>query len=199
MCSGKTTVANHLLEKYKYNTVSLAAPIKVMESELADGIPSMTIVHKYMDHLDPMQKAMFKNILDEALLIPREHPKPRKRLQFIGTEGGRNRISQSLWIDLANRTAETMSNAIIDDVRFVNEFKYFRERGWKAIILTIAPDVQENRIRQLYGKFDPAALSHPSETGVTDIINLNDADLTIDTNNEISHTLQTIDEAIEQW
>lgn len=170
-----------------------------MESELADGVSSMTIVHEFMDHLDPMQKAMFKNILDEALLIPREYPKPRKRLQFIGTEGGRERISQSIWIDLANRTAEEMGNAIIDDVRFVNEFKYFRERGWKAIILNIAPEIQESRIRQLYGKFDPAALTHPSETGVADIIKLNDADIIVDTNHEISYTLQIIDETIEKW
>ena len=192
-------MANHLFEKYRYNIISLASPIKVMESELADGVAPITITRKHMGHLDPMQQAMFCKILEEAEQIPREHPKPRKRLQFIGTEGGRNRISDSLWIDLANRKAEEMGNAIIDDVRFINEFTYFRARGWKAIVLEVAPEVQIARVGKLYGDFDPAILTHPSETGVADVIALKDADLFIDTNNDIQDTLKKIDEVIETW
>lgn len=199
MCSGKTTVANHLFEKYKYNVISLATPIKVMESALADGEAPLTITRKYMGHLDPMQQAMFAKILEETLLIPREHPKPRKRLQFIGTEGGRTRISDALWIDLANRKAEELGNTIIDDVRFVNEFTYFRDKGWKAIILRVSPEVQAKRITALYGAFDPTILEHPSETGVSDIITLDDADLRVDTNNSIISTLQIIDKEITKW
>lgn len=199
MCSGKTTVANHLFEKYKINVISLATPIKVMESALADGEAPLAVTRKHMGHLDPMQQAMFVKILQETLLIPREQPKPRKRLQFIGTEGGRTRISDSIWIDLANRTAEELGNTIIDDVRFVNEFTYFRSRGWKAIVLNVSHEVQLARVGKLYGEVDPAVLTHPSELGVADIIALNDADISVNTDNDIDSTLQLIDKEIAKW
>lgn len=177
----------------------MATPIKVMESALADGEAPLAVTRKHMGHLDPMQQAMFMKILEETLLIPREQPKPRKRLQFIGTEGGRTRISDSIWIDLANRRAEEFGNAIIDDVRFVNEFTYFRTRGWKAIVLNVSSEVQLARVGKLYGEVDPAVLTHPSELGVADIIALNDSDISVNTDNDIASTLQLIDEEIAKW
>lgn len=182
MASGKTTTANFLKDHLGFKLLSLATPIKQMEQELADGVEPYVIAGKYMREVyDPMQLAMFTQVLKEARELPRESPKPRKRLQFIGTEGARNRISDSTWIDFAIMEANKSENVVIDDVRFVNEFHAFRKAGWKSILLSILPSVQRSRIEKLYHGFDESVYKHASETGVDDIRRLGEHDFNLDT------------------
>lgn len=170
IASGKTTASEYFVEKYGAIRISLAGPIKVMESAIAAGEEPIAVANKYMGHLEPMQLAMMVKILRDALLLQREEPKPRKRLQFIGTEGGRKRISDNIWIECADIEANKHAYAVIDDVRFPNEFGYFNIRHWTSIALTVNPEVQRSRIEALYGTFDPETLIHPSELGVQQIL-----------------------------
>lgn len=182
MASGKTTTANFLKDHLGFKLLSLATPIKQMEQELADGVEPYVIASKYMREVyDPMQLAMFTQVLKEARELPRETPKPRKRLQFIGTEGARNRISDSTWIDFAIMEASKSENVVIDDVRFVNEFHAFHKAGWKSILLSVLPKIQRSRLESLYPGFDESVLRHGSETGVDDIRRLEEHDFNLDT------------------
>lgn len=182
MSSGKTTTANYLKDRLNFELLSLAAPIKQIEQELADGVEPYVIAGKYMRGIyDPMQLAMFTQVLKEARELPREQPKPRKRLQFIGTEGARNRISETTWIDYAIVEADKCENVVIDDVRFVNEFHAFRNNNWKSILLSVLPQIQHDRLEDLYPGFDGSVLGHASETGVDDIQRLGEHDFNLDT------------------
>ncbi len=68
--------------------------------------------------------------------------KDRKLLQWIGTEWGREHISQTLWVDLwADRVRQIQSEAplsviVCDDVRFDNEAAVIHGLGGKVIQLT---------------------------------------------------------------
>lgn len=177
ICSGKTTVSNYLSATYGYRQLSLAGPIKEIEKDLNDGISFQEIYEEHIGkyiHFHPEDQATMFKIFDQALEIPRETPKPRRRLQFIGTEGFRNQIDDSFWIKLAHRKTQQGSESswIIDDVRFGNEYMFFIRHAWIALGLRVSSDVQESRICSLYGAYDSNILNHPSELGIDELLAL---------------------------
>lgn len=188
MASGKTALASYLITHRNFTKIALADPIKRIEADL-EVLQPMQIVEKHLPILDSMEAAMFCKILDEAKAIPREYPKPRKRLQFIGTEGGRQRISDDIWIRLADYATQDKDSVCIDDVRFYNEFQHFTKRGWTSIGLIVDPMVQMQRLTLLYGEVDPAILEHASEKDTERIL----VDIPMDRWINTSQT--TVDEA----
>lgn len=200
MASGKTTIANYLQSNHKFKVLSLAEPIKWMEAAIAKGELPYQVAKSYMPHLSAPEMLEFVGVLEEALLIPREQPKPRKRLQFIGTEGGRQRVRNDIWIEYADKRGSDYPNVVIDDVRFINEFEYFRSRGWKAIGLKVDAETQKQRILNVYGKYDPIVITHPSETGVDEILTKYPVDLIIDTSlTSVEEAGKTLDQFVQQW
>lgn len=163
MASGKTTFANQLVKNHGYKRLALADPIKGIEQALADGKHYADIVEQYLPFLDFMERAMFFKILDTVQKIPREEPKPRKRLQWLGTDGARNKLGDDIWIRAAAEAARAHPLVVIDDVRFVNEYLFFMARGWRGVALPVSPDVQHERLVTLYGQYDPKILEHESE------------------------------------
>ena len=164
MVAGKTTLARHLSDKYGYKILPLAQPIKDMEQALASGESPLSVANRFMSEiLDPMQLAMLVKILEEAERIPREEPKPRKRLQFIGTDGGRNRIDKNIWIKYTMDLANKYDKIVVDDTRFINEWRQFKDSGWNTIYLSISLDEQLERLHTLYPNFDEQSLVHASE------------------------------------
>lgn len=138
--SGKTTVANMLLERYGYGHVSFAEPIRQF-------ISSLTGISR-----EDLEKAEFK----EAV-VPWIGRSPRFMMQTLGTEWGRDTILADFWIKRAMREVNDLSwgriPAVISDVRFDNEAKVIREAGGYVIHLS-RPDAL-------------VVASHPSEAGVT--------------------------------
>lgn len=113
--SGKTTVATLMLG---YTRMSFAAPLKNM-------LRAMGVTD---DELE-----------DKETVLPRFGQSPRFMLQTLGTEWGRDKIKQTLWVDIARHSAEMgrSSGALIvfDDVRFDNEANMILEMGgevWKV-------------------------------------------------------------------
>lgn len=79
---------------------------------------------------------------------------PRQLMQTLGTEWGRNLISEELWLVMAQIQLRTRGpGMIVPDIRFENEAKWVRDRGGILIHLRRkdAQKVQE----------------HTSESGVT--------------------------------
>ena len=187
--SGKTELANLL----GYTKLALADPIKNIEKDLDNkSISNLQIYKKHIEPyyiLDPLQLAIAFKIFDNARLLPREAPKPRKRLQYIGTDGFRMQIDSDIWVKITERIAETLGeNVVIDDVRFPNEYKILKLSGWTLIKILVNDTLRISRLKDLYGEVDPEIFSHPSETAV-DLI---DAELTIDNNGTLEETKEKL-------
>lgn len=176
MSGGKTSVANHLVKKFGYNRLALAMPIKAIEPFLdIDMDMAKQIAMGYHAVWNSKHKTDFtlhefevNYILKTAQEIPRENPKPRKRLQFMGTEGFREGIHEDYWIDIWDFIVKETSRGngsckfVCDDVRFPNEVKYFSTSAF-LLYLDVDPQVQIARCEKLGQKVTPEMLSHPSE------------------------------------
>jgi len=120
------------------------------------------VLIKFADPLYDMQEMIYRRI-EGAYKRPETFVKDRKLLQWLGTEWGRNHISETLWVDLwkadAHYTQENYPWKIIvcDDVRFDNEAETVRSLGGKVIKLETTK----------YTAHNPNGISnHVSELGV---------------------------------
>lgn len=154
--TGKSTAAGHLASEHNFETYAFMTPLK-------EGIA-----------------AMFNLSIEDIEGPGKEQPidwlgrSPRQLMQLLGTEWGRDMISASIWLDLAEQNlgnlAELYPDApgfVISDVRFENEADFVRKRGGLIIHVQRA---------------DASAVNpHVSELGVAvqphDAVINNDSDL----------------------
>lgn len=115
MGSGKSTIADHLVEQHGFCRVAFAAPIKGMATALLDSlkIPSGEVRDRvYGDRKEEV--------------IPVLGITSRQLQQRLGTEFGREAIRESVWTDIAMGAAGVLQSyghdVIIDDMRFPNEY-----------------------------------------------------------------------------
>ena len=176
MASGKSHASKFLRDKYGYSHLSLAAPIRMIEEEyektdegkkndFSDRLWRVLGAGKIIDNTQFWE---FFKLMEEVGKIPRETPKPRHRLQFIGTEIGRKQIDPEIWIKIALHTVETSPESyfVCDDVRFLNEYEAFTKAGFQSLKLIVSPEIQRERLEVLYNMtFDEVkqALAHDSE------------------------------------
>lgn len=92
----------------------------------------------------------------------------RELLQRLGTECGRQLISDTIWIDAALGDSHIGYNVVVTDVRFPNEFDAIKERGGYVVRIT----------RDGVGP----ANAHPSETALDGF----DFDFVLDNNGTIA-------------
>lgn len=117
---------------------------------------------KFAEALCRIQEAAYKEI-HPVSQRKADFIKDRKLLQFLGTDWGRNTISETLWTDLWKYKLEGLQyvqpNAIIvaDDVRFDNEAEVIKSLG--GIVIEVRSDKTSNRI-------NTSLSSHSSENGV---------------------------------
>lgn len=184
MTSGKTTAADYLLKEIPNSKkLALASPIYDLVNNIEEDYKILIdkYILPYYDPRDSIQQKMdldisedfylkWRKILFETKFIPKEKPKPRKRLQFLGTEA-RKRIDAGIWIKIAVKKARQEPDItwIIEDCRFKNEFEWFEKAGWQPIFLYMSKQTQESRIKHLYGKFDKSILGHQSEVEIDNI------------------------------
>jgi dephospho-CoA kinase len=107
--SGKDTVANILVEKYGYERLAFADPIRDILYDLnpmVDSIAGRPVL---------LQELVDKLGWDKAKLDPRV----RQYLQNLGV-GARNHLGEDVWVINALRKM-SQENIVITDVRFENE------------------------------------------------------------------------------
>jgi hypothetical protein len=129
--SGKDTVANWLIEHHGFTRVAFAGPIKDMVCALLSMTPE--VLEEMKDHELPF--------LDCET--------PRRLLQTLGTEWGRDIINPNIWLAFAEERigilrATGIENIVITDVRFENEAWLIKRLGGKiyAISRPNCPEVQ---------------------------------------------------------
>ena len=98
---------------------------------------------------------------------------PRKLLQLIGTEGGRDLIHPDIWINALFSSYTKDSKWIIPDTRFDNEAKAIKDKG--GIIIKVERDV---------GITD----THASEKGISDKY----VDIVIDNNGSMEDLVEEV-------
>lgn len=142
--SGKDTVGGFLLSLHGGYLYSFATPIRAMLEPLG------------VDLRDPYWQA-HKDLPITSLGVS-----PRRMMQTLGTEWGRQLIHPDLWVYMAEKKfQETGDGMIVTDVRFENEANFVRKNGG-VLIHVVRPNNEKVE-------------SHISEAGVaivggTDII-----------------------------
>lgn len=123
--SGKSLAAN-VLARTSHRMMSFAEPIKRMGAEFfvslgyeKDEAVALVWAHK-------------------ERVVPEINATPRHVLQTLGTQWGRDCISQSIWLDCMRYRIEKEKSygVVIDDVRFLNEAEMIKNMGgemWKII------------------------------------------------------------------
>lgn len=133
--SGKDTVANFIVAAIGGYRYSFADPIRAMLAPLG------------VDMSDPYWQAR----KEES--IPALGVSPRRMMQTLGTEWGRQLINPDLWLIMAHqRLLQNGPGMVISDVRFDNEAAWIRKHGGR-IIHVIRPDTK-------------AVEAHASEDGI---------------------------------
>ena len=143
--SGKSTIAQHLVDRHHFARISLADPIR-------NGIAAMFPIPT--------------NCLIDRDLKEQPHSalcgkSPREAMQSLGTEWGRRMIGDNIWLHVAQhkidytRDIETIRGIVVDDIRFENEADWIRNQGCEIwhVIRTDNPNGTH--------------IKHESENGVT--------------------------------
>jgi len=162
--TGKTTLAEYLVQHHGFTRCSLAAPIKRIITECPRGSYER---HQYLlqwaRELYPragmIVHAKFASGAARVLSTERD---PGRRAQLIGTDVGRA-LDPEVWIRhlLAHLPDGPV---VVDDVRFANECEALRVAGFILVRLTAPPDVLAARLAARVAEWrDP---SHPSEHGL---------------------------------
>ena len=104
--------------------------------------------------------------------IPEGH-KDRVAYQKVG-DGGRNLLYAEIWIDVMLKSVSNSecSNAVVDDVRYLNEVENLKKEGWKIIKIDIEEPQQIERLKKTYPndwETHVSARNHPSELEIDTI------------------------------
>jgi len=124
--------------------------------------------------------------------------KDRSLLTSIGQK--MREIDPDVWINYVIREAKDVDYCLIDDLRYQNEYEALSKNGFKIIQLTITPDLQEKRIKEIYPENYKDHLknrNHPSEKNEFQWLN-NDPHLTIDSSLEFIQIHKMIHSFIKQ-
>lgn len=142
MQSGKTEVAKVLCEQCGFKLVKFADPVKAMIREFL--------------RLAGATEALIERMLEGDLkeqAIPGLGRSTRHLLQTLGTDWGRNQVSQNVWAALTTKRIQDYlavgQSVVVDDMRFPNELEAILGLGGVPV--------------RVYRPGAPAYKEHPSE------------------------------------
>src|SRR5690606_31084890 len=161
--TGKTTLAEYLVQHHGFTRCSLAAPIKRIITECPkDSYERHQYLLQWARELfsgSPVLQARFATEAARALAGERD---PGRRAQLLGTEVGRA-LDHEVWIRYLLERLPSGPVAV-DDVRFRNECEQLRVAGFVIVRLTAPPDVLAARLAtRAAERRDPG---HASERGL---------------------------------
>jgi hypothetical protein len=92
--------------------------------------------------------------------------KDRELLQRLGTDI--RIIDENAWLNVFFNNLN--GDVICDDVRYKNELDELNKNGFITVRLTIDPQIQMERIKELYPGFKTEQLTHKSETDLDGVV-----------------------------
>ena len=126
--SGKDTLANMLVKDHGFKRVAFADKMKDI----------LLILNPYVRYVNDHGAVHFLRVKEAVDLWGWENAKKftevREMLQRLGTEGGRELISEDVWIRAAFKGISiTDTRVVFTDVRFPNEAEEIQKVGGKII------------------------------------------------------------------
>lgn len=119
---GKTIAARFLIDNYDYIKISFADPLKLMLERLLTSAG-----HSKMEALYFVNEGKEQTIESIGVSF-------RYMARTLGTEWGRTCIHEDLWVKIAeSKISRLHSPVCVDDVRFPNELKMLRSRGFLLV------------------------------------------------------------------
>lgn len=119
------------------------------------------------------------------------HTKNRNLLQTIADK--MKDINENVWVNFLISKIKDKDNIVIDDVRFINEYKALDKLGFIFIKLNIDTKTQKKRLIQKYGSMNAnkhiQCMLHNSETTLDDIKNI---DIELDSNSFLLKNIEII-------
>lgn len=113
--SGKSTVANHLVERHDFALVKFAAGLKAMLRTL--------LIYSLIPRHDV--ERMIEGDLKEVISPVLGGRTPRQVMQTLGTEWGRKCVAEEFWVQLTAMRIKTITelgkSVVVDDCRYPNE------------------------------------------------------------------------------
>ena len=171
--SGKSTAAKWLEETYGFTRFALAGKLKELCS-LHSSPDRWDEVRRHVDDLLPsasisVRDSIESGVLDTFSTTPVVNGKNRGLLQCVGTDVVRS-YADTAWVDYFLRITEDEDRAVVDDVRFANEFEALKSNGWKLVLCDLPLDVRQSRIAAEYGRpLTTEELTHPSEKDMDEV------------------------------
>ncbi len=146
--SGKSTLAEILENKYDFVSDSFAKPVKDIASIIFNWDRNM------LDGITEESREWREKNDEEWSKILGRTITPRLALQMIGTEFGRNLISQDIWIESLKMRSKN-KHIVISDVRYLNEAESIKKSG--GILIKIVrgqnpaylQDIENNKINKI--------------------------------------------------
>lgn len=123
--SGKTLAAEYLVERHGFHHDSFAAPLRRFACDTL-GLS--------MAGMEAFKEAPIEWLSDAD--DGRPPVTPRRFLQLVGTEFGRNLIHPHVWVRSCLRRVACHERVVISDCRFGNEALAIRELGGVVVRLT---------------------------------------------------------------
>lgn len=166
--SGKDAAAAYLVEKYGVTRYSFADPLK-------EGVKTMLGLTD--EHVNGALKEK---------VVPELGVSPRRIMQTLGTEWGRDTIRHDLWVLLAEKRwramqGESCGGMVIADIRFEDEADFVDRNGGLVVHLVRTDAVQVE--------------AHQSEAG----IRFRSGHAGIENNGSLADLHRQLDVAIEMW
>ncbi len=127
--------------------------------------PRDVLLVKFAQPLYDMQEFVYRRI-SSVHTRPDDFKKDRKLLQWLGTDWGRDTISQDLWVSIWQaevadlRTWHKDPIIVCDDVRFDNEAEVLKNLGGHVIKIVR----QDNTAHAIGGE---GIVGHKSESGIS--------------------------------
>src|SRR5690606_1610430 len=164
--TGKTTLAEYLVQHHGFTRCSLAAPIKRIIAECPrNSYERYQYLLRWAAELFPGRLIAQARFATEAAKMMSAERDAGRRAQLLGTDIGRA-LDDSVWIRYLLEHLPDGPVAV-DDVRFVNECDALRGAGFILVRLTAPPDVLAARLAaRAAERRDP---DHASERGLEGI------------------------------
>jgi len=128
--------------------------------------------------------------------LDKRDPRYRQLMQKLGTDWFRA-YDEDVWVNvLLSRTSLETHPVVVDDVRFPNEARILRDRGWQLIYINASDEVRQQRCIDRDGHWDESVLSHPSETQIEEAAQY--AQYSIDGDLELKEFGKALDEIVRR-
>lgn len=158
--SGKDTFAARLVADHGFVRVALADPMKDMALAIDPFVAHNFTADAEEDRLGHVRPIRLSELVERlGWEEAKGLPEVRRTLQRLGTEGGREILGDTIWIDAAfvriNKLLNAGTSVVVTDVRFTNEAE--------AIVAELGHVLRIER-----AALAPSGDLHPSETELDD-------------------------------